>query len=147
MDNVEEVEVVVGPSSLFQQANTLAATVNVITKNVEGVEIVGSTGNALPYSVTLMAGKRWDYEKYASFSFTSEQRKGFDAWNPSFRPNVSGRKITGKEEWPNYFSVLKGQLGDWSAQAVAYRSTKPELILLSCDTYGIMRLNHGLLSV
>lgn len=54
LDNVERVEVVVGPSSLFRQANTLAATINLITRNIDGVEAIAATGNALRYSGTLM---------------------------------------------------------------------------------------------
>ena len=40
LDSVERVEVVVGPSSFFQRANTLAATINVITRDVQGAEVV-----------------------------------------------------------------------------------------------------------
>jgi outer membrane receptor protein involved in Fe transport len=133
LDNVERVEVVVGPSSLFQPANTLAATINVITKNSEGPEVIGAIGNDLPYSATVMDGKRWSENNRANFSFTVEQRKGFDAWSSDFRPNIAGKKITGELDWPSFFSVL--QLGgkEWSGQAVAYRSVHPELLIDNGD--------------
>jgi len=127
LDTVERVEVVVGPSSFFQQANTLAATINVITRQLDGKEAMVSVGNDLPYSATLMAGKRRSPEKYVGFSLTTEAKQGFDAWNDDFRSNLAGRKLTGKLEWPNYFSVLQKQRGGWNAQAIAYRSKWPEL--------------------
>ena len=70
LDNVERVEVVVGPSSLFQQADTLAATINVITKNVEGIELVSAVENDLFYSETLMAGHTFEKGRFLNFSFT-----------------------------------------------------------------------------
>ncbi len=127
LDNVERVELVVGPSSFFQQANTLAATINVITKDVEGTELVGAVGNALPYSATLMAGKRWAPDKSASFSLTTERKKGFDAWNATRWPNLAGRNLTGELDQPNFFGILKGQRGETSGQIVAYKSSWPEL--------------------
>ena len=127
LDNVERVEVVVGPSSLFQQANTLAATVNVITRDAEGVEVIGAAGNDLRYAATVMTGRRWAKDKLLSFSYTTEAKKGFDAWNPGFRTNLAGRPLTGEIDSPSYFSLLRGQYGEWSGQALAYRSAWPEL--------------------
>ena len=72
LDNVERVEVVVGPSSLFQQANTLAAPVNVITQDAEGIKVIGAAGNDLRYSATVMTGRRWTKDKLLSFSYTTE---------------------------------------------------------------------------
>jgi len=141
LDNVERVEVVVGPSSFFQQANTLAATVNVITKNVEGSEVIAGTGNDLNYSATLMSGHRWDTDQFASFSFTSESKEGFDAWNPLYRPIIAGRKLTGELAWPSFFSVLNGQYGEVSGQVTAYRVTTPELLIDSANP-----LNDGWLT-
>ena len=133
LDNVERVEVVVGPSSFFQQANTLAATVNVITRNVEGMEAIVSTGNALPYSVTVMGGRRWAEDDSLSLSFTTEKKDGFDAWDSTFRPNLAGRDLTGELEQPNFFGVLTRQYGEWSAQAVAFQTTSPELLITNGD--------------
>ena len=127
LDNVERVEVVVGPSSFFQQANTLAATVNVITRDTDGIEVVAAAGNALKYSATLMAGHHWAPDKFLNFSLTTEAKRGFDAWSRDFRSNLAGRKVTGELDSPSYFGILKGQYGEVSAQAVAYRATWPEL--------------------
>jgi outer membrane receptor protein involved in Fe transport len=129
LDNVERVEVVVGPSSLFQQANTLAATINVITRNIDGAEVIGATGIGLDYSGTAMVGRRWTDDNYLSFSFTTEEKAGFDAWDPNFRRNLAGRDLTGELDQPNYFSVLRWQNGGLAVQAIAYKSTWPELLI------------------
>lgn len=127
LDNVERVEVVVGPSSFFQRANTLAATVNVITKDIEGSEVIVAAGSALPYSGTFMTGRRSAPDDYISFSFTTEKKTGFDAWNADFQPNLAGRNLTGELDEPNFFSVLKRQYGEWTFQGTAYRTASPEL--------------------
>jgi outer membrane receptor protein involved in Fe transport len=127
LDNVERVEVVVGPSSFFQQANTLAATVNVITRKTDGSEVVIAAGNALKYSATAMTGKQWAEDEFFNFSFTTERKEGFDAWDKFNRPGLANRKITGELDWPAFFSVLNGQYGELSGQFTAYRTSMPEL--------------------
>ncbi|MEI6210863.1 MAG: TonB-dependent receptor [bacterium] len=129
LDNVERVEVIVGPSSLFQPANTLAATINVITKNVNGTEVYLATGNALQYSTTYMTGKQWAPDQFVSFSFTTEEKRGFKAWshdNTTYGQTNVGDRV-GELDSPSFFSILKGQSGDLSAQVIAYRTTWPEL--------------------
>lgn len=133
LDNIERVEVIVGPSSLFYPATTLAATINVITKKPEGSEVSAATGNALPYSVTFATGRKWAEDRFVAFSFTTETKEGFDAWNPQFRPGLADQKDTGKLEWPSYFSVLNGQYGEFSGQIVLYRSALPELNINSAS--------------
>ena len=127
LDNVERVEVVVGPSSFFQQADTLAATINVITKATDGVELIGAIGDDLKYSGTLMAGHHWAPDKFVSFSFTTEAKQGFDAWSGDFRKNLDGRTLTGELDAPSFFSVLNGQYEELTAQFIAYKSNWPEL--------------------
>lgn len=128
LDNVERVEVVVGPSSFFQQANTLAATVNVITRDAKGLEVLGSVGSDLPYSGTIMAGKRWA-DKSVSASFTTERKNGFKAFDKSYSPILAGQVLPGELDWPSFFGVVKGRSGDWTTQFAAYRDKRPELNL------------------
>jgi iron complex outermembrane receptor protein len=112
LDNAKRVEVVVGPSSLFQQANTLAATVNVITRDVEGVVVDTGMGNALRYSATVMAGHAWNDDHKFTLSITTEDKRGFDAFGRGFRPLLEGRQVVGELEEPNYLIVGKGQVGE-----------------------------------
>lgn len=138
LDSVERVEVVVGPSSLFQQGDTLAATINVITKDVEGIELISSVGNDLRYSETLMAGHRWAPDRSLSISVTTEAKKGFDAWSRGFRNAPAddrqnfplgqpGRNLTGQLDEPDYFGIAHGQYGELTGQFIAYKTSWPEL--------------------
>ncbi len=124
LDNVERVEVVVGPSAFFQQANTLAATINVITRDAEGVEAVAAAGNYLKGAATMMAGKKTAPDKFARLSLTTEAKRGFDA--DIFAPRA-GMARHGKKEWPSFFGVVNGQNGELSAHMTVYRSSFPEL--------------------
>ena len=127
LDNVDRVEVVVGPSAFFQQANTLAATINVITRDTDGAEVVVAAGNDLIYDATLMAGKKWASDRFVSLSFTTEAKRGFDAWDTLNRPNRAGRAQTGELNWPSFFGVFEGRYGELSTHMTAYRSTFPEM--------------------
>jgi len=127
LDNVERVEIVEGPGSLFQQGNTLEATVNVITRDIEGAELIAGAGNDLRYSTTLMAGHHWGPNEFLSFSGTTMDKKGFNAWDSDFGLGHPGANETGGVEQPDYFSVLHGQYGEISGQFIAYRSVWPEL--------------------
>jgi iron complex outermembrane receptor protein len=71
LDSARSVEVVVGPSSLFQQANTLAATVNILTRDVEGVVVDAGAGNYLNYSTTVMAGHQFSPEHNFTLAVTT----------------------------------------------------------------------------
>lgn len=133
LDNVERVEVIVGPSAFFQPADTLTGTVNVITRNINGTEAVAAAGNDLKYSATLLTGHQWAPDRFLNFSFTTEAKRGFDAWNRDFQPGLAGRRVTGELDGPSYFSVLNGQYGEVTAQAIAYRSTWPELHIENAD--------------
>ena len=133
LDNVERIEVVVGPSTIFRPADTLVATVNVITRQVEGIEAVLAAGSLLQYDVTLMGGKTWSDRKSFNVSGTLERRNGFDAWDPqrSVPPMTAfaGTDTTGASTTPNHFIVANGQLGDWSMQMLSYQSRFVELRL------------------
>lgn len=133
LDNVDRVEVVVGPSAFFEPADTLTGTVNLITKDVDGVETIVAAGNALEYSSTLMAGHHWAPDKFVSVSFTTEAKRGFDAWSRDFKSNLMGRDVTGELNSPSYFGILKLQNGEFSAQAIAYRASWPELNIENGD--------------
>jgi len=122
LDSLDRVEITVGPSSLFQQANTLAATINLITKRVEGVETVIAHGNDQPYGATVMAGKRWNEDRFVSASMTYEKKDGFDAWDEINRPILGQRgDITGKLE-PSLFAHVEGNIDNWWGQIIVLES-------------------------
>ncbi len=132
LENVERVEVIVGPSSLFMPANTLAATINIITRKVEGVEFVLAGGTERAYSVTTLAGHEWAPGKRISASLSIEERRGFDAWSQTHSPqpmaSLEGQTLTGESD-PSHFLVLTGELNDWTLQVTSFRTVFPELQL------------------
>ncbi len=128
LDSVDRIEVIVGPSSLFQQANTLAATVNVITKKPVNAEFVLAVGSEQNLGASVLLGKKWDEDNYISALLSYEEKEGFDAWDENNKAVLAGRDITGKTE-PGYFVTLEGKASAWWAQVVAHKSRIPELQL------------------
>lgn len=133
LDTVERIEVVVGPSSIFRPANTLVATVNVITKQSDTAEVVTSVGSERKYALSGSWGKTWRDEVKIHVSGTIEERNGFDAWGKDFSVNPlranAGSKVTGKSAQPDHFVVVNGQYHDWSVQLTSYHKDFYELRL------------------
>ncbi|NQZ79443.1 MAG: TonB-dependent receptor [Colwellia sp.] len=127
LKNLERVEVVVGPSSFFQRANTLAATVNIITKKIEGTEVHLGSGNDTNYSATVIIGKRWE-EDFITASLTLERKEGFDAWDENYRSALANTTWTGQID-PSIFATLEAQKGNFWGQAIIYKRDAPDLNL------------------
>ncbi len=130
LQNVERVEVVVGPSSFFQRSNTLAATINIITNKVVGTEVFLSTGTDTPYAVTAVSGKSFSRGNYVNGSFTLENKDGFNAWDKLNRSGLEDTTYTG-ELFPSIFATLEGEYNNLWAQAILYQANFPELNLNS----------------
>lgn len=128
LDNLERVEVIVGPSSFFQQANTLAATINIITKKTDETELIVSTGNDQPYSVTAITGKKWDGNRRVTASVTVEEKDGFNAWDDNNRPALEDNNDTGRLD-TSVFAVIDGELDNYSGQLIAFHTQSGELSL------------------
>ncbi|MGJ8640706.1 MAG: TonB-dependent receptor plug domain-containing protein [Opitutaceae bacterium] len=137
LDTVERIEVVVGPSSIFRPANTLVATINVITKQNDTAEVVSSVGSERKYSVSGSFGKTWQEDVKIHVSGSVEERNGFDAWGQDYSVNPlranAGRKVTGESAQPDHFLVVNGQYHDWSVQFTSYHKDFYELRLPSGD--------------
>lgn len=133
LDTVERIEVVVGPSSIFRPANTLVATINVITRQRDDPSLVASAGSERKYAFSGSMGKTWHEEVKVHVSGSIEERNGFDAWGSSFSDAPmnanAGRKVTGKSMQPDHFVVVNGQYHDWSAQLTSYHKDFYELRL------------------
>ncbi|MGJ8651181.1 MAG: TonB-dependent receptor plug domain-containing protein [Opitutaceae bacterium] len=133
LDTVERIEIVVGPSSIFRPANTLVATINVITKQSDTAEVVTSVGSERKYAFSGSWGKTWEEEVKIHVSGSIEERNGFDAWGQDFsvdplRANA-GSKVTGKSAQPDHFLVVNGQYHDWSVQLTSSHKDFYELRL------------------
>ena len=79
-----------------------------ITRDVDGAEMVVAAGNHLNYDATLMAGKIWASGELVSLSFTTEGKRGLDAWDslsvPFARAGLRPVSWTG----PAFSGSLKG---------------------------------------
>lgn len=137
MDTVERIEVVVGPSSIFRPANTLVATINVITTQRDATEIVAAAGSERKYALSGSFGKTWHEDVKVHVSGTIEERNGFDAWDQNFSVNPmranAGSDVTGKSMQPDHFIVANGQYHDWSVQLTSYHKDFYELRLTPGD--------------
>ncbi|MDH3972957.1 MAG: TonB-dependent receptor plug domain-containing protein [Deltaproteobacteria bacterium] len=130
LDEVEKVEVIVGPSSFFEAANTLVATVNVITRKVDGTSLSVTTGSDVDYRGTVAAGKEWQEDKQMSTLLTMERRIGFSAFDEKIED--AGLQGTKGHSWVaaserQYHFVTRGRYKGWSGQLQAYESKRPHI--------------------
>lgn len=133
LENAERVEIVVGPSSLFEQANTLVATINVITKKMDGVEAIVSAGNERKEAVTINAGKQFSPDRSISLSASIEERYGWDAWDTKRSPSPisrnAGEDSTGATTALDYFILGALETENVKGQWISRRRSFPELRL------------------
>ncbi|NQZ59531.1 MAG: TonB-dependent receptor plug domain-containing protein [Lentisphaeraceae bacterium] len=128
LDGLQRIEVVIGPGSVLYGAETLAATVNLITEVMDGVEVIAAAGNFNARSTTLRLGKKWSEEQYLSMFTTWMKIDGYDrsegeanTWSQFAGTSLQGRVDS------SYFTVLEGRYNDWSFQASYYLEHTPEL--------------------
>jgi outer membrane receptor protein involved in Fe transport len=135
LDNVERVEVIVGPGSVLYGANTLGSIVNIITKVQDKNELTVTGGPMYGHlNTTGMFAKKTDNASITgSFSFL--HRDGWNAW-PGDLTNQLPRaedKMGSKPE--SYFGFIQAKLKDWTLQGVSINDNDPELDLISASGY------------
>lgn len=126
-DEVERLEIVVGPSSFFQQVNTLAATINIITKQRNGASFTVTSGSDLDHRMSLAYGSAEGSFKFNTM-LSLERYKGFDAFDntESVFDSLEDTKYTGRND--NFWSVTTASYKGWSTQLAILRSSTPYLI-------------------
>jgi outer membrane receptor protein involved in Fe transport len=121
LDNVERIEIIVGPGAVLYPAENLAAMVNMITKKGDLSEVNFSAGSRESYSTTAQIGKTYGENRnfYASASWT--ESKGF--WSEAYnrhsgeRIDAAGTDVFSKKldiVRPSAFLFAQAQLDDWS---------------------------------
>jgi iron complex outermembrane receptor protein len=130
LDKAERVEVIVGPGSVLYGADTLLATVNIITRDLEGFELSYTIGfgefcrklsasdddqvTALTHIGSVMWGHKWADDKKVFVSATYARKDGWRTFLngnralPDARPQDLLR--------PSYNLFASGQYGDWYVQ-------------------------------
>jgi outer membrane receptor protein involved in Fe transport len=125
LDNVDRVEVILGPGSVLYGAETLGAIVNLIIEEPKkGVILTAGTDDY--YSGTAMTGEKFS-EGDMLLSATGMKRGG---WNGRKADNMNDGDRVG-EMYPSYFLYGRSRIKDWTFQGTAYNERKPELNIWS----------------
>jgi len=133
LDNVEKIEVITGPGSVLYGSESLVATVNLITKKMNGTEVDASFGSNLSLTGTAMTGSRIDENKgfFSSVTYGSSQGWQSDGFN-----RHSGEKIgtEGSDLLSRKLGIIRpsallfaqGQWDNWSFQFSSLNQGIPE---------------------
>lgn len=133
-DNVERIEIIVGPGAVLYGAETLLAIVNIITKTEGDNNISISTGQdinetAAPFghirgNATIV--KNWSERRYVNFSYNVISQDGWNAYDTINRKIVqetekSGENIADEYQQSTYL-FTKGKYDDFGVQYYSYNS-------------------------
>jgi outer membrane receptor protein involved in Fe transport len=155
LDNLESIEVIVGPGGVFYGGETLCAILNLITKKSDGNEIAASSGSgyktngdgALPNrDMQYMVGKSVgeDARFFASGSYY--ERGGYEAWrgNSANSSNANLAKlddVTGRV-FPSYNMFIGSDFNNWSGQFFSQNSQMPEMHDVSAGVKDARRTDY-----
>ncbi len=132
LENLERIEIIVGPGSVLYGADTLGAIVNLITKTTAGQEAVVHVGTYNTTGVTAMSGREFGERRNLFLSASYRRHAGFDAWLPdASNPRdrfLAGSDLTG-ELLPSVTVLGRGQCDDWELQYFALNAQMPDLHL------------------
>jgi len=135
LDNVERVEVIVGPGSVLYGANTLGSIVNLITKeqDTNEVTLTGGPGYGHVNATAMFAKKTKDASIMGSFS--AMHRDGWNAWPGALAAQLKGvgDKMGSKPE--SYFGFIQAKVKDWTVQGLTINDNDPELDLIAAGGY------------
>jgi outer membrane receptor protein involved in Fe transport len=135
LDNVERVEIIVGPGSVLYGANTLGSIINIITKEQDKNEITLTAGPGYRHANgTAMFAKKTENGSIMG-SFSALHRDGWNAWPGKLTnelPRV-GDKMGSKPE--SYFGFVQARMKNWTLQGLTINDNDPELDLISAGGY------------
>lgn len=135
LDNVERVEIIVGPGSVLYGANTLGSIINIITKVQDKNEITLTVGPAYRHANgTAMFSKKIE-DASITGSFSALHRDGWNAWPGTLAAQIPG--VGDKMGWKpeSYFGFVQAKVKDWTIQGLSINDNDPELDLISAGGY------------
>lgn len=133
LDNVERIEIVVGPGSVLYGAETLLAIVNIITSHDIGNQVTARVGQGFgddsgflgQRSGNINLNKTWDTLKYVNFSMTGMVDEGwtlFDTIEISNPKSIGRTGQVGAKHFPSYFVCADARLEEYSFQFVSFNA-------------------------
>jgi outer membrane receptor protein involved in Fe transport len=132
LENLDRIEVIVGPGSVLYGAEALTAIVNLITKKQVGNEAVITAGNQGMREVIGMVGQSAGERRNLFLSASWRERDGVDAWlaNSSNQRNrnLAGTDATGRL-YPSITILGHGEYDNWDLQYFGLNSEIPDLHL------------------
>lgn len=133
LDNVERVEIIVGPGSVLYGADSLCAIVNMITKKMNGSEVIASAGGNASHMVSVMTGENLEGGGNIFLSGTYAKN---DGWDSEAFYRHSGEKIgaEGKDVLSRKLGIIRpskylfgrAEVGAMSLQASSLNQAIPE---------------------
>jgi outer membrane receptor protein involved in Fe transport len=143
LDNLERLEIIVGPGGVFYGGETLCAIVNLITKKTNYSEVNGSIGGGLNTKageqifpnndLSLTAGKKVSEDASFFASGSYYERGGFDAWRSNSgngrNANLASMKDLTGRVYPSYTMFVGSDFKNWSGQFWSQNSQMPDLHL------------------
>lgn len=132
LENLDRIEVIVGPGSVLYGSEALTAIVNLITRKQTGSEAVITVGNYGMREVIGMVGQSSGEHRSLFLSASWRERDGFDAWlanssNPR-NQNLAGSDVTGRL-YPSITVLGSGEYDNWDLQYFGLNSEIPDLHL------------------
>jgi hypothetical protein len=139
LDNLERIEIIVGPGGVFYGGETLCAIINLITDKTNGTRVSASAGSGPGIAgdgpvpnrdLQFMIGKKSGEDGFfASGSYYA--RGGFDAWRDN-SANSSNAELARMEDvtgrvFPSYTMFIGSAYEGWTGQFFAQNSQMPDL--------------------
>jgi outer membrane cobalamin receptor len=124
LDNVEKIEIIVGPGSVLYGADTLCAIINLLTKQPDGSEAIIHCGDQGKFGVSLVSGAKLSDKVSVMTSATFNKDDGVNirpskVLIPNDNDNLDSNVLT---IYPSYMLTGRAQVNNWSILANSINS-------------------------
>jgi iron complex outermembrane receptor protein len=129
LSNIDRIEIIAGPGSVLYGAESLVATVNMITRKAYKNEVSVTGGLPNEWALNALLGKVWDTDKHITVAFTGMQREGWNAYKVggvtfdegnAFNQLARANSTMPQRMYPSFFLTASGQYEGWSLDMSSY---------------------------